>query len=178
MRVTTGSRKGGQLVKNTLSHVRPTTDKVKQALFTKLQFFIEGKRVLDLFSGTGALGIEALSLGAQEVVFIDKNFKSVQMTKQNLIKLNLNANVIKIDALKFLEKQNDPFDLILVDPPYSSGLYLPVLDLIFKRKLLTEGGVIVCEHEKWQAIKYDGFEILDEKRYGNIILTYFINKTG
>ena len=84
MRVTTGSRKGGQLVKNTLSHVRPTTDKVKQALFTKLQFFIEGKRVLDLFSGTGALGIEALSRGAQEVVFIDKNFKSVQMTKQNL----------------------------------------------------------------------------------------------
>ena len=148
MRVTTGSRKGGKLVKNNLSHVRPTTDKVKQALFTKLQFFINGKRVLDLFSGTGALGIEAISRGAKQVVFVDKNAKSVQMTKQNLNKLNLDAMVVKCDALKFLEKQTEPFDLILVDPPYSSDLYIPVLDLIHKQNLLANDGIIVCEHEK------------------------------
>ncbi len=178
MRVTTGSRKGGRLVKNNLSHVRPTTDKVKQALFTKLQFFIAGKRVLDLFCGTGALGIEALSRGAEEVIFVDKSFKSIQMTKQNLIKLSLDADVFKTDALKFLEKQNEPFDLILIDPPYSSGLYFPVLDLIYKRNLLAKDGVIVCEHEKWQEIKHDGFDILDEKKYGNIVLTFLENKVS
>lgn len=177
MRVTTGSRKGGQLVKNNLSHVRPTTDKVKQALFTKLQFFIIGKRALDLFSGTGALGIEAISRGAKQVVFVDKNAKSVQMTKQNLNKLNLDATVVKCDALKFLEKQTEPFDLILVDPPYSSDLYIPVLDLIHKQNLLANDGIIVCEHEKWKNIECDSFDVLDEKRYGNIVLTYFTNKT-
>lgn len=176
MRVTTGSRKGGQLVKNNLSHVRPTTDKVKQALFTKLQFFINGKRVLDLFSGTGALGIEAISRGAEEVVFVDKNAKSIQMTKQNLNKLNLDAMVVKLDALKFLEKQTKPFDLILVDPPYSSELYIPVLDLIHRQNLLASDGIIVCEHEKWEKIEHSGFDVLDEKRYGNIVLTYFVNK--
>lgn len=176
MRVTTGSRKGGKLVKNNLSHVRPTTDKVKQALFTKLQFFINGKRVLDLFSGTGALGIEAISRGAKQVVFVDKNAKSVQMTKQNLNKLNLDAMVVKCDALKFLEKQTEPFDLILVDPPYSSDLYIPVLDLIHKQNLLANDGIIVCEHEKWENIEFDSFDVLDEKRYGNIVLTYFVNK--
>lgn len=176
MRVTTGSRKGGQLVKNNLSHVRPTTDKVKQALFTKLQFFINGKRVLDLFSGTGALGIEAISRGAKQVVFVDKNIKSIQMTKQNLNKLNLDAMVVKCDALKFLEKQTEPFDLILIDPPYSSELYIPVLDLIHKQNLLANDGIIVCEHEKWKNIESDSFDVLDEKRYGNIVLTYFVNK--
>ena len=172
MRVTTGSRKGGVLLSNKLSHVRPTTDKVKQALFTKLQFFVEGKRVLDLFCGTGALGIEALSRGAKEVVFVDKNFKSATLTRQNLQKLKLSAEVVRMDALKYLEKFAKPFDLVLIDPPYDSGLYEPSLKLIFDKNLLTDEGIIVCEHEKGVSIDPCGFQVLDEKRYGSIVLTY------
>lgn len=172
MRVTTGSRKGGVLLSTKLSHVRPTTDKVKQALFTKLQFFVEGKRVLDLFCGTGALGIEALSRGAKEVVFVDKNFKSATLARQNLQKLKFSAEVVRMDALKYLEKFAEPFDLILIDPPYASGLYEPSLKLIFDKDLLTDEGIIVCEHEKGVSIDPCGFQVLDEKRYGSIVLTY------
>lgn len=172
MRVDAGLFKGRKLLENKYDHIRPTTDKVKQALFVKLQFFVPEKRVLDLFCGTGAMGIEAISRGAEKVVFVDKDARSIDMTKQNLKNLGIKAQVTKCDALLFLEKCEELFDLIILDPPYKSGLYEKVLQKIYEGKLLSEEGIIVCEHAQEDNFDYGDFKVFDEKRYGNIKLTY------
>lgn len=172
MKVNAGKFKGRNLVENKYDHIRPTTDKVRQALFTKLQFFIKDKDVLDLFCGTGALGIEALSRGAKSCIFVDKDFRSVQMTKENLKNLKIDAKVVKCDAEKFLDVLKVSFDIILLDPPYKSGLYEKILKKIYEQKILNEGGIIVCEHATNDTFDYSPFSVYDEKKYGNITLTY------
>ena len=172
MRVIAGEKGGKRLLENKYKHIRPTTDKVKQALFTKLQFFVEGKRVLDLFCGTGALGIEALSRGASEVIFVDSSAKSSALTKANLKNLGLSAKVITADAGKIVKKNLGKFDLILLDPPYKSGMYEEILQKIYEEGLLSEEGIIVCEHAKEDDFDYAPFEVFDQKRYGTIVLTY------
>ena len=172
MRVDSGKFKGRRLVENKYDHIRPTTDKVRQALFVKLQFFLPGAKVLDLFCGTGAMGIEALSRGADDVVFVDKDARSVQMTKTNLKNMEITAKVFKCDACAFLERCQDKFDLIILDPPYKSGLYEKVLPIIFDKQLLSDEGIVVCEHAKEDSFDYGKFIVFDEKKYGNIILTY------
>ena len=172
MRVDAGLFKGRRLIENKYDHIRPTTDKVKQALFVKLQFFVPDKNVLDLFCGTGAMGIEAISRGARKVVFVDKDARSVQMTKDNLKNLGITNKVTKMDALLFLDKCEEKFELIILDPPYKSGLYEKVLAKIFERNLLSEEGIIVCEHAQEDDFDYGSFRVFDEKKYGNIKLTY------
>lgn len=172
MRIVAGRYRGRKLIDNKFEHIRPTTDKVRQALFTKLQFFVPEKRVLDLFCGTGALGIEALSRGAGEVVFVDSDPRSVELAQKNLGMLSLSQKVVRCDALTFLDKCKAPFDLILLDPPYKSGLYEPVLKKIHEKKILSDEGIIVCEHANEDKIESDLFEVFDEKRYGTIVLTY------
>ena len=176
MRVNSGNLKGRKLIENKYDHIRPTTDKVRQALFTKLQFFLQEKKVLDLFCGTGALGIEALSRGASSVLFVDKDFRSVQMTKENLKNLKIDAKVVKCDAVKFVEVCNENYDLILLDPPYKSGLYEKVLPKIYEKNLLNDDGVIVCEHASNDTFDYSPFQVYDEKKYGNITLTFLEKK--
>ena len=170
MRVDSGIFKGRRLLENKFEHIRPTTDKVRQALFTKLQFFLPNKRALDLFCGTGALGIEALSRGASEVVFVDKDARSASMTRENLKNLGVKAKVIRCDAVRFVESCEERFDLIILDPPYKSGLYEKIVSKLFP--LLEEDGIIVCEHDKKDVFNYSPFVIYDEKRYGNTVLTY------
>lgn len=172
MRVDAGKYKGRRLLENKYDHIRPTTDKVRQALFVKLQFFVPDARVLDLFCGTGAMGIEAISRGAEKVVFVDKDARSVQMTKNNLKLLGIENKVFKCDALIFLERCTEQFDLIILDPPYKSGLYEKVLSKISEKNLLADDGIIVCEHAKEDDFDYQGFVVQDEKRYGTIMLTY------
>ena len=172
MRVDAGKYKGRRLLENKYDHIRPTTDKVRQALFVKLQYFVPDARVLDLFCGTGAMGIEAISRGAEKVVFVDKDARSVQMTKNNLKLLGIENKVFKCDALVFLERCTEQFDLIILDPPYKSGLYEKVLSKISKKNLLADDGIIVCEHAKEDDFDYQGFVVQDEKRYGTIMLTY------
>ena len=104
MKVVSGKFNSRRLLENKYKHIRPTADKVRQAIFNKLQFFVQGKSVLDLFCGTGALGIEAISQGAEQVVFVDKDARSVSMTKSNLKSLNIEAKVFKMDAKLFLER--------------------------------------------------------------------------
>ncbi len=176
IRIDAGKYKGRRLQENKFDHVRPTTDKVRQALFVKLQFFVPNTRVLDLFCGTGAIGIESISRGASEVIFVDKDFRSVQMTKQNLKSLDIDAKVVKCDALKFLSSCEKQFDLIVLDPPYKSGLYEKVLPIIFEKNLLSDEGIIVCEHDKIDVFDFQPFVIFDEKRYGNTMLTYLTKK--
>lgn len=172
MRINAGKFKGKKLLENKYDHIRPTTDKVKQALFVKLQFFIVDAKVLDLFCGTGALGIEAISRGAKEVTFVDKNYKSVLLTKANLNSIAVKQKVYKLDALSFLNNCDEQYDLIILDPPYKSGLYEKVLIKIWEKNLLAQNGIIVCEHAKEDKFDYNNFHVFDEKRYGTIMLTY------
>lgn len=174
MKVSSGTLKGKNLIENKFDHIRPTTDKVKQALFTKLQFFLPGKAVLDLFCGTGALGIEALSRGAGSVIFVDKDARSCNMTRQNLKNLKIDAKVVKIDSVEFVKICKESYDLIILDPPYKSGLYEKVFPNL--PKILNDDGIVVCEHAKNDTFCYEPFEIFDEKTYGNIMLTYLMKK--
>ena len=144
MRVTAGKYKGRVLEENKFEHIRPTADMVKQAIFNKINFDLQGAKVLDLFCGTGALGIEAISRGASEVVFADKDARSISLTIKNLNKLGLTARVLNAtyqNAIKRLS--GEKFDIIILDPPYKSGLYEDCVKLIYQSDLLNENGIIV-----------------------------------
>lgn len=175
MRVTTGKYRGRKLIENKFEHIRPTADVVKQAIFNKLAFELDGSTILDLFCGTGALGIEGLSRGANEVVFADKDSRSIMLTKKNLESLGVkeNCKVITGDfknVIKMLSGQK--FDIILLDPPYKSGVYEETIKRIFEEKLLSEDGVIVCEHAQKDNFDFSPFVVIDEKVYGIKQVTY------
>lgn len=173
MRVISGHFKGKPLKSPISYNVRPTGDKVKQALFTKLQFFLQDATVLDLFSGSGALGIEALSRGAKFVYFVDKSSQSIALTKSNLSTLNCsNYKVINADYKTALCKFNQAFDLILVDPPYESGYYNNILSLIEQNNMLSRGGYVVCEHPAGMQLSTN-LTLVDKKRYGTVELSYY-----
>ena len=147
MRVITGSARGRKLKTPENYDIRPTTDNVKEAVFNIIQFDVEGRHVLDLFAGTGQLGIEALSRGAESCVFIDRDRKAVSLVKENLEACALRGSVLQADALGYL-RGGEKFDLIFIDPPYDSGLYAPVLETINLVDNLSDGGIIICETRK------------------------------
>ena len=169
MRVISGTVGGRKLKSPDGDAVRPTTDHVKQAMFNIIQFDLEGRRVLDLFAGTGQLGIEALSRGAREVVFTDQSGTSVSLVKENLKKCGFSAKVIKTDAISYLSR-GERFDIIFVDPPYDSGLYIPVLEQIKAVDNLTEGGIIICETRSGEALPdlQPPYRKIREKQYGSV----------
>lgn len=145
MRVITGTARGRRLVTLEGNDVRPTTDKVKEALFSILQFELEGRQVLDLFAGSGQLGIEALSRGAAQCVFVDKSKAAIAVVRQNLetTQLSSQAHVLQTDSLTFLKGCGKRFDLAFLDPPYGTGLLQKALALI--PDVMRPGGIIVCE---------------------------------
>ncbi len=145
MRVITGSARGRRLETLPGDATRPTGEKVKESLFSAIQFDIEGRRVLDLFAGSGQLGIEALSRGASGCVFVDKNTEAVKIIKQNLQHTGLmeKSQVLGTDALAYLTRPGDRFDLVFLDPPYASELLCPVLEKV--EPLVNDGGIIICE---------------------------------
>ena len=177
MRIVAGKFRAKRLTPP-IHNIRPTLDKVKQALFTRLQFEIEGAKVLDLFCGSGALGIEALSRDAKKVVFCDADAQSVSLTKKNISGLKLDAGqevkVYKTDFLKYLRGAKEQFDLIILDPPYDKDFYVPALEVIFQNKLLASDGVIVCERPRALKITQDFFEVECVKEYGSVALDYLV----
>lgn len=170
MRVITGLARGCRLTTLPGEDTRPTTDKVKEGLFSAIQFDIEGRRVLDLFAGSGQLGIEALSRGASGCVFVDRNPEAVAIIKQNLQKTALSplSQVVATDALSYLERPKDSFDLVFLDPPYASELLLPTL--MKAAKLVNDGGILVCESDEETLLpdKVDRFTLDRVRRYGRI----------
>ena len=175
MRVISGKHRGKKLL-SPKHNIRPTLDKVKQAIFTRLQFQINGARVLDLFAGSGALGIEALSRNAGEVIFCDSDKQSAQLIKENLKAVKEEAKVIIADYKTALKTLDGKFDLILLDPPYKAGYYDDALQIIWDRNLLSEDGVIVCEREKNEKINNQVFELDCSKFYGSVAVDYFIKR--
>ncbi len=157
--------------------VRPTADRVKESLFNILALRFHGARVLDLFSGTGALGLESLSRGAREVVFNDRSKDSVAILKKNLKTLKVeegkDAKVFNLDADVYLDCVKEPFDLIFIDPPYALDVGVKAVEKIAKKSLLAKGGVLVFERDKPFEGDVEGLEKYDERKYGKTILTFF-----
>lgn len=174
MRVITGTARGRKLKTPENYDIRPTTDNVKESLFNILQFDIEGRQVLDLFAGTGQLGIECLSRGAAGVTFVEKDREAVRIVRENLKSCGMSAPVFQEDALRFLER-GQKFDLIFIDPPYDAGLYEPVLERINLVDILSDGGIIVCEARRERELPEMSapYKKRREYRYGKVKLCLY-----
>ena len=162
MRVISGIYKGKKLEYN-IEGTRPTMDRVKESLFGMIQSYIKGSTVLDLFAGTGSLGIEALSNGAKKVVLVDKNEEAIKVIKKNVSDMS-NIEVVKNDYANYLNNCKIKFDIIFLDPPYHENLIENAIKSIIKNNLLNDKGIIVCEIE-------DNFKcnlnLIKEKKYGD-----------
>ncbi len=172
MRVITGTARGRKLQEPANMDIRPTTDQVKEALFNIVQFDLEGRRVLDLFGGTGQLGIEALSRGAAACTFVDESKASVDIIKENLRRCQLQGEVVRGDSLEFLRRCGR-YDLIFIDPPYGKGLENQALERIAAFDILAKGGIICVETRRETAVAPmpEGYGRTKEYRYGKIKLT-------
>ncbi|WP_318653910.1 16S rRNA (guanine(966)-N(2))-methyltransferase RsmD [Lawsonibacter sp. OA9] len=175
MRVISGSARGRRLKELQGMDTRPTTDKVKESLFNIIQFEIEGRRVLDLFGGTGQLGIEALSRGADHCTFVDMRKEAAALIRENLRLTGLSerSRVVQGDALSFLSSCGEKFDVILLDPPYRTELLEKSVKRITEFDILREHGIMICESaaERELPALPPPYERGREYRYGKIRLT-------
>lgn len=172
MRVITGTARGRRLKELEGTETRPTTDRVKEAIFSSIQFEIEGRRVLDLFGGTGQMGIEALSRGAAHCTFVDLRKEAVGIIRDNLALTGFTAQaaVVQGDYLAFLSRCRETFDVIFLDPPYGSGMLEKALETITTIDIVSENGIIVCENGSttgWPAVPAP-YGLQKEYRYGKI----------
>lgn len=175
MRVISGTRGGLPLKTLDGLDTRPTTDKVKGSIFNILFGRTAGAKVLDLYSGSGAMGIEALSRGAEAATLVDSSPKAVQIIKKNLQFTKLSANVAAVRADKFLLSCNEKFDIIFMDPPYFSTEISVCMKLISERNLLADDGIIVTESDKAEAFPdpFCGFSLKDERFYGRVAIRFY-----
>ncbi len=177
MRVITGKARGVVLKTPEGMQTRPTADRVKEALFSILQFDVPNCDVLDLFAGTGQLGIEALSRGAKSAVFVDMGEAACKLVKENLrrTKLEEQAQVVKSDYLSFLRSTKRQFDIILLDPPYAEVFLENALNCISEIDILRDNGIIVTERplEKPLSCDFSGFTRSKDYKYGKTLITLF-----
>ena len=175
MRVITGTLRGKKLKTLESLDTRPTTDMVKEAIFSVIQFDVPGCRCIDLFAGSGQMGIEALSRGASFCAFIDLNPSAVEIIKENVNACGLGgvSKVFNCDSLDYLRTESRNTDIIFMDPPYGKGLLekaLPLYD-----RLINAGGIVVCEHEKELLLddSYGRLRLHKRYKYGKIAVTVF-----
>lgn len=182
MRVIAGEKKGTQLISLKGDHIRPTSDKIREAIFSSLQFeLIEAKIFIDLFAGTGAMGIEALSRGVEKAYFFDISDESIQIVKENLKKTNQENKGIVLkksakDAIEYLKQNNVTCDFIFMDPPYNQGeSLLELLKDVEKKEILENHGKIVIETEKSviMPIVKSTFVCTKKKKYGNTLVRFY-----
>ena len=182
MRIIGGKYKGLKLLPPDSTKIRPTSDRLKESLFSiitsnKYKINIDNCNVLDICSGTGSLGIEALSRGAISVYFIDKDHRSINLIYKNISKLNIDKKfenkikIIKDEATKALKNIKEVFQIVLIDPPYNSNITEKCLFKLKKLNLINQDSYIFNESSKTEDFNYDGYEILDIKIYGNSKLT-------
>ena len=177
MRVITGSARGRRLNELKGYDTRPTTDKVKEGIFSAVQFEVEGARVLDLFAGTGQLGIEALSRGAQRAVFVDRRTDAVKLIRENLAltRLEDGAQVVCGDSMAYLNALREKFDLIFLDPPYAEIFLENALKSISEIDILSECGILICERpaEKTLPAQIGCLHVSREYRYGRVAVSLY-----
>jgi len=177
MRVITGKARGISLKTPDGFATRPTTDRVKEALFSIIHFDTPGAAVLDLFAGTGQLGIEALSRDAKSCVFIDEREDACRLIRENLKRTRLEslAKVVRSDYLAYLRACREKFDIILLDPPYAEIFLENALKMITEIDILQSGGIIVTERPlgKELALDFSGYSRSKDYKYGNTLLTLY-----
>ncbi len=177
MRVITGTARGVRLKTPKGEKTRPTADRVKEAVFSIIQFETEGSRFLDLFAGTGQMGIEALSRGASRAVFVDEWRDACHLVKENLRLTNLTekASVVQDQYLSYLKKCRETFDIIFLDPPYAEIFLENALNLISEIDILSDRGIIICERpaEKQLDLEIPGLRRCKDYRYGKSWITVF-----
>lgn len=167
MKIIQGKHKGTILKGFEIDGTRPTMDRVKESLFAMIQNKVPNSIVLDLFAGSGNLGIEALSMGAQECYFVDKNNIACKIIKENLNKVREAGKIIKLDYLDALKTFDIKFDIIFLDPPYNTDYIDRSINLITKYDLLNEDGIIVCESNDVNKITVlSNYQVLKSKKYG------------
>ena len=177
MRVITGKARGVQLKTPDGMLTRPTTDRVKEALFSIIQFEIPTANVLDLFGGTGQLGIEALSRGAKSAVFVDQREDACKLIRENLrrTKLEQDAKVVRADYMDYLKRCREKFRIIFLDPPYAEVFLENALKCITEIDILQTGGIIVTERPLGKELpwEYEGFTRSKDYKYGKTLLTIY-----
>jgi len=177
MRVITGKARGVSLKTPEGLQTRPTTDRVKEALFSVIQFDIPTAVVLDLFGGTGQLGIEALSRGAKRAVFVDESEKACKLIRENLrrTRLEQEASVIRCDYLAYLRHCTEKYDIVFLDPPYAEVFLENALKMITEIDILQSGGIIVTERPLGKDLPYEfeGYTRSKDYKYGSTLITLY-----
>jgi 16S rRNA (guanine966-N2)-methyltransferase len=179
MRIIAGNLKGKKLFSPNGENTRPTTDRVKEGIFSAIQFDVEGKRVLDLFSGSGQMALEAISRGAEFAVLCDYNSEAIRTIKKNIdhTKTAEKTKIISFDFEKTLEviKNDAPFGLVFLDPPYATDYMLKALNILCNQSYLTDDAMIICEIEKTTELPntIGNFEIKKRYKYGSTHIVLF-----
>ena len=177
MRVITGKARGVNLKTPDGLQTRPTTDRVKEAMFSIIHFVIPGARVLDLFGGTGQLGIEALSRGARNAVFVDAGDKACALIRENLkrCKMESDAKIIRADYLDYLSRCRERFNIVLLDPPYAEVFLENAIKKITEIDILESGGIIVAERPVGKELPWDfpGYTRSKDYKYGKTLITLY-----
>lgn len=172
MKVISGIYKGRKIEGYDINGTRPTMDRVKESLFATIQDYLNDSIILDLFSGSGNLGIEAISQGAKYAYLVDYNNKAVKTIKRNIETIGIrNCEVLNQDylkALNYLAEKNIKLDLIFLDPPYQTNYIEKSIELITRKKLLNSNGIIICESDSLDKIAYpEDYKIIKDKKYGD-----------
>ena len=179
MRIITGSAKGIILKTPEGNNTRPTADRVKEAVFSMLQFDIEDRSVLDLFAGSGQMGLEALSRGAAHATFVDKSKDAIKFIKENAEKTKLNdkSTIYQTDYLEFIRRNSGTkFDLIFLDPPYAFNMYKPALKSLLENNFIKKSTLIVCESDFKDLFDNDTelenkFKMVKQSKYSKTVIT-------
>ncbi len=176
MRIISGMRRGHKLAEFDGTDIRPTTDRVRESLFNLISQYVNGAKVLDLFGGSGALSLEAISRGAQKGVICDIDQRAIKLITYNTEQLRF-ADKMQIhnkSAKQFLDENKDAFDIIFLDPPYNKGIIGPIIEQIVKTKALARDGIIVLESDNTdEHDEFDGLEILKQRKYGRTYITVY-----
>ncbi len=182
LRVISGRLKGKRLFSVKGRSLRPTSDRVREAIFDILQGQIAGRKVLDLFAGTGALGIEALSRGASSAVFVENSPASLSALQRNLVECRLqdSASVLNkevLSGIRFLEMQRVTFDLVFLDPPYGRGLTRKTLEAVAQSSVIDRETLMIAEHSSQEDIEeIPHLEITDQRKYGGTRVSFLLRK--
>lgn len=177
MRIISGKYRGKKLQEFDLSTTKPTLDRVKESIFNLIQFDVAGAVACDLFAGTGALGAECVSRGAEKVYLIDSNPKAIKIIQSNLKNMDGNFKIVNTDYLDFLKTCHTKFDLVLLDPPYKTDLGVKAIEYIVKNDMLNANGIIIFETSKELDFVFDypQFDI-DKRTYGTVAAYKFVKK--
>ncbi len=164
MQIISGKYKGKKLDGYNIKGTRPTMGRIKESLFAMLNPYLDESSCLDLFAGSGSLGLEAISNGAKELVLVDNNPIVIKTLKHNIQNIKEDITIVKDDYINYLKKCNKNFDIIFLDPPYDDNLISKAIELIIKNNLLKDNGLLVCEYEKENIIC--PYNLIKNKSYG------------